>query len=359
VEALTRIISAFQETYPEVSFYVTYIPEDELRSRYEAASYYGGGPSLLLGPATWGWAYAQTGLVADISVYASPAFLGTINPAAVDTLRLGDQLLGLPYAQKGVVLYRNTSILPQPPDTFDELITSAQSATRGGRVGAYLERESVVSSAALYGLGGSLMDAQGNPTFNSPQGLAWLDLLARYEEAGLAGMHTNRDLILFEAGKIGYIFEGTWQLDRLTGALGPEKVALDRWPKLDSGQLSGYVQTEAVFLNTNVEQKDHQAALRFMGFLMTSEVQTLLGESGFIPTVLDASPRDVHVNMAMSALASGAAWPLVDEQILPIYWNALDEAINDVFVDGVPPDTALQSAYNVVVTRLEDLEDGD
>jgi maltose-binding protein MalE len=310
---------------------------------------------LLLGPTAWGWAYAQSGLVTDLSAFATPEFLATINPAAVDTLYLGEQLIGLPYAQQGVVLYRNASLIPQAAGTFDALLVNAQNATGMGKVGAYLERESLVSSAILNMLGGRLMDSQGRPAFNSDAGLAWFGLLSRYADAGVAGMHTNRDLELFEEGKIGVIIEGTWHMSSLVSALGPENLAIDPWPAADSGQLSGYVQTEAVYLNTNTPQQDQLAALRFMGYLLNRDVQSLLGESGLIPTVLQAAPRDVHVQQAMLALQGGVAWPMVDEAVLQIYWNALDEAINHVFDRGVSPATALQSAYDVVIARLDDL----
>jgi arabinogalactan oligomer/maltooligosaccharide transport system substrate-binding protein len=353
--ALDRIIDSFQNSYPEVTFDVTYVPKDELRKRYEAASYNGKGPNLLLAPTEWGWAYAQSGLIADVKPYASPEFLGTISPAALGSVLLGEQLMGLPYSQQGYVLYRNTAIVPQASATFDELLANAQNAIGVGNVGAYLEREALVSSAIIPALGGRLMDAQGRPAFNSDAGLAWLGLLGRYSEAGVAGTHTNRDRDLFEQGKIGVIIEGTWRMRSLANAIGSDNLAIDAWPITAGGRMSGYVQTEAVFLNTNTAEKDKLASLRFMGYLLDRNVQGLLGESGMIPTVMQAGPRDMHVQQAMTALLYGIAWPVADEAVLQVYWNALDQAINDVFERGVSPTAALQSAYDVVNVRLDEL----
>ena len=353
--SLDRIITSFQDAYPNVTFDVTYVPKDELRKRYEAASYYGGGPNLLFAPTAWGWQYAQSDLVMDLSAYASDEFLATLNPAAVDTLRLGGKLIGLPYAQQGAVLYRNTQILPQAVGTFDALLSDAQRATGMGRLGGYLEREATVSSATLFGLGGSLMDAQGRPAFNNDTGVQWLGLLARYADVGVAGMHTNRDLDLFEDGKIGVIIETTGRMRSLVNTLGADALAIDPWPAAGGGHLAGYVQTDAVYLNTSILPENMLASLRFMGYLLDPSVQSLLGESGMIPTALDAAPRDPHVRQAMLALQGGAAWPLADDEVLQIYWNALDEAINNVFVRQVSPETALQSANDLVITRLDEL----
>lgn len=353
--ALARIIDSFQDAYPDVMFDITYVPKDELQARYEAASYYGRGPSILLGPTSWGWNYARSGLVADLSAYASDEFLATINRAAVETLYLDGQLIGLPYAQQGYVMYRNISILPEAANTFDELVANAQRATGMGNVGAYLEREALVSSAVLIGQGGKVMDGQGRPAFNSDAALTWLGLLDGYAEAGVAGMHTNRDIELFQDGKIGVIIEGTWQLGGLVEALGAENLAIDAWPAAGTGWLSGYVQTEAVYLNTNTKPENLLSSLRFMGYLLNRDVQSLLGETGLIPTVLEARPRNVHIQQAMKALEGGAAWPMVDETVLQIYWNALDEAINNFFERGVASESALQSAYEMVNIRLNEL----
>jgi ABC-type glycerol-3-phosphate transport system substrate-binding protein len=149
----------------------------------------------------------------------------------------------------------------------------------------------------------------------------------------------------------------------MVNKLGAENLAIDPWPTAEmglpsgtpEGTLSGYVQTEAVFLNTNTTQENLLSALRFMGYLLDRDVQSLLGETGLIPTVLEAAPRDVHVQQAMTALEGGTAWPMVDEAVRQIYWNALDEAINNVFERKGSPTSALQSAYEVVITRLDEL----
>jgi arabinogalactan oligomer/maltooligosaccharide transport system substrate-binding protein len=358
-QALERVIKSFQVMYPDISFDVLYIPADELRDRYEEASYFGGGPSLLLGQAEWGPAFFDSGLVIDLTPYAGAEFLSTINPAALGTGQYHGALISLPQAVQGVVLFRNQSLIPQAPATFDELVAEAQDTSQRnlGVVGAYLDRGVYYSSAALYGIGGQVMDENGIPKFNDPFGLQWLKLLEEFEQAGPVGNNTNRDIELFEEGQVGMIIEDSWNWPALAESIGSENLVIDPWPSYGQGKLSGYVQAESVYLNTNVSEENQVAALQFMGYLLDPNVQSLLSEVGFIPAVTNTQTRNAHVHQAALALSSGTTYPVTpDDRYYTVYWSALESAISQVFEQGVEPSLALQTAYDFVVTRLSELQ---
>jgi len=354
--AFETVVDAFQDVYPDIRFDITIIPQVDLRDRYEADAYNGGGPNLLLAPAEWGPWYYDNHLVADLSAYTSDEFLAHIYPAALGTGQYESALISLPIAQRGVVLYRNLDLIPDAPQTFDELINMAQAATRGGNLGAYFDRGAFYSAGNISGLGGELMDIDQKPLFNSPAGLGWLDLMADYDVAGAVGLNTNRDFDLFSSGRIGFIVDGTWQIAALEHALGTENFAIDSWPEYGSGHLSGFVQTEAVYLNPNTVDGDQMAAMLFMGFLLTPEVQQYLAEYGLIPTVVDANPRPFHIAEAVTALAVGTAYPPVaDPHILTAYWEGLELAIQMRFTYRDDAQVALQSAEQHVLVRLRAL----
>lgn len=358
-QALERVIESFQEMAPNISFDVLYIPEDELQARYEEASYYGEGPDLLLAPAEWGGGYYSGGLVADIAQLISSDFLATINQPALGTMRYQEALIGLPYATRGFVLYRNNSIIPQAPETFDQLVSLSQSVSQIGVVGAYLDRGSLFSSGHLYGLGGRVMDANGDPAFNDSYGLAWIDLLTRYEEAGPAGLDTNRDIDLFKEGKAGLVIEGSWNWPALSQAIGSENLFIDPWPSYEGGKLAGYVQCDSIYMNTNIDSDKQASALQFMGYLLDPDVQKLMAEVGFIPAALGVQPRDAHVQQVMQALFSGVSYPVVpDERFYSVYWSALDSAIYNVFEQGMSAQDALQAAYDFINVRLAEIRGG-
>ncbi len=352
--ALDVIIDEFQDIYPWIRFDVTNFPQTDLRRRYEIAAYHGGGPSLLLGSAEWGPAYYDSGLVRDLSPYTSEEFLSAINPAAAGTGVYRGARISLPVSQEGVVLFRNNELIPEAADSFDQLTTAARTATRAGKLGVYFDRGAFFSAGNLNGLGGGLMDDDQQPLFNSSAGLAWLDLLGAYDIAGAIGLNTNRDLELFQDGRVGYIVEGTWQLNSLVAELGEENLNIDPWPTFGPGHLSGFVQADAVFLNPNTKPDDAFAAMLFMGYLLTPDVQQYLAEVGMIPVNLDAEPRSSYIAQAATALAEGTAYPPVsNSRILTAYWEALEMAIQAVFANRVDPQEALLTAENYVQERLQ------
>jgi arabinogalactan oligomer/maltooligosaccharide transport system substrate-binding protein len=352
LQILDFVLKNFQGFYPDTAFDLLYVPQDELYDRYEMAVYRGVGPSLLFGPAEWGARLYQKGLVADLSQDADPRFLAEINTAALGAARYRNALTGLPLSIRGgVLLYRNKALLPNPPASWEELGRMAQGATRGGKVGAYLERSFLYSAAHLYGLGGRLMDEAGNPAFNTPQGVEWLHLLAAFEQAGAAEFNADRDLDLFKEGRVGLIIDGSWNLEELVEALGEENLAIDPWPAAGTGRLSGFVQADNIFLNANLSGEARYAALLFAGFMLAREVQATLARGGHIPSVVDIEVQDPFMRQIMVVFEGGTPYPA--DPVLDLYWDPLETALRAVFDQDIDPQIALEIAEDEIKQKLQ------
>jgi maltose-binding protein MalE len=355
-DALKEIIQSFQRIYPNVTFTLLYIPLNDLYDTYYQSSYLGTGPSLLLGPAEWGVKLFDNRLITNLSPYAPANFLTDINPAALASGEYHGKLISLPLSQHGMVMFRNTSIISSEPKTFDQLSSLSHEATRAGIVGTYLERGADFSAAELLGLGGSMMDEQGYPAFDSSIGLQWLDLLDDYDEVGAVTFNTNLDLNMFKRGRVGIIIDGTWNTASLQEAIGMQNLAIDAWPTYGSGHMTGWVQADSVFLNANTQGDDRTAALAFMGYLLDADVQTLLAEAGHIPSVSTAQPRNPLIQQAMVAFSNGVPYPITfNDNWLQLYWSELDKAIQSVFINGVSPESALRTASENLNNEIKNL----
>ncbi len=354
IEGLNAVISAFQEKYPGVQFDVLFVPFDDLRGKFETAAATGGGPSMLIGAADWGPALYDAELLGDLTPSMSTAFLSSINQAALGSVQYKDALVGLPLGLKGVVMYRNTSIVPEPATDFEDLIAKAQAATQGDVVGADLEYGFFFAAAHLNGVGGQLMDAAGNPTFNDDKGVAWLTMLNRFKEAGPTEYYTDNDVNLFKAGKAGIIIDGTWNLSGLAEAIGADNLAIDPWP----AGMSGYVQNDNIYMSANVEGGDKDATLAFMRFLLSPEAQKLMAEnnSGFIPAVAGVEVPDALRQQAVAAFAGGTSFPVIPE--MGAYWSPMDTALKSVFDEGADPAAALQTAFDSITAALAEMHGG-
>jgi arabinogalactan oligomer/maltooligosaccharide transport system substrate-binding protein len=357
---LAQIIKSFQTVYPNVLFDVLYVPADNLKERFIQDSQDGIGPTILMGSAAWGSELGKDGLVADLSAQVSNNLVATLNQPALAAGKVGDRQAGLPYLIQGVVLYRNTDIITLPPNTFDDLITLAQTATQGDTIGAFLERSFFYSGGHLAGLGGQLMDENGQPAFNDEKGAEWLGLLKKFEEAGPTDFYTDADLERFKQGKVGWIIDGTWNMRSLADAIGPEKLVIDPWPSYSSGKLAGFVTADYVYLSAKAQGDDLTASLRFIEFLLSPEAQTLLVEANRFPASVAVKPTDPAYGklaiQAINAMSQGVAYPISPE--IDTYSRNLDISLRGYFDHSASAEQALQSAQAAIQAVLTQNQSG-
>jgi len=356
VPALLRRIHEFNSLYPNVYFDVLYVPALDLRNAFDQAAQEGRGPTLLIGQAEWGPGLYDAGLAADLTNSVPADMLNALNPAAVGTGRYKEALVSVPIDIRGVVLYRNASIIAIAPSTFEELVSLAKDAAHGQTFGAVLDRSFFYSGAHLMGLGGRLMTPEGLPGFNDEKGLAWVSLLQAYSEAGPTEFFTDNDLNLFKEGHVGFIIDGTWNQGVLAEAIGAQNLAIDPWPIYAGGALSGFVQAESIYLNPHTPEEEQSASLKFLQFFLSPQSQAAVAEVGLIPA-LSGSPVNLAASQvqitdrltaqSMLALVDGTTYPVIPE--MNAYSSQLDIALKSIFENGVPPQVALQRAEEAIL----------
>lgn len=356
IASLNDVIAGFQGMHPEVTIDVLYTPFDDLRGKFETAAATGEGPDLLIGPADWGPALYVAELIGDVSMYASEDLLASINSAALGAVQYQGALIGLPHTIKGVVLFRNASLIPDAPATWDDLAASAQSATAGDAVGADLEYGFFFSAAHLTACGGSLMDANGDPTFNNEAGVCWVNLLSGFKDVGPTEYYTDNDVNLFKTGNAGFIIDGSWNTSALAEAIGADNLKVDPWPAYGDSHLSGYVQTENVYLSANAAPENLDAAWAFVEYLFSPEAQAVLADptkAAHIPAVSGVAISDRLMQETVAAFDLGTVFPVIPE--MGAYWGPMDTALKSVFDEGADPAAALQTAFDSVTAGIQDI----
>jgi maltose-binding protein MalE len=301
----------------------------------------------------------------DISSLATNALLDSLNAPALQSGNYHAALISLPLYIRGVVLYRNQSIIRVSPATFEDMVSLAQSATRGEVVGAYIERSFFYSGGHMHGIGGNFIDESGLPIFNAENyhyGIAWLDLLKALERLGPVEYNNDQDLILFKEGRVGLIIDGTWNMQSLVDAIGEENLAIYAWPKYQDGHMSGFVQSDNIYLTARNQGKDAQISWLFIESMYTQEAQISLADVGLIPAGSGASQYHLtdKVNVdhpliaqAMTALADGAPYPIIPE--FGAYDIPMDILLQSTLYKNVDSQKALQSAYDTIQATLTSL----
>ena len=350
--SLDGVLTAFQEIYPDAQFDVLFVPLDDMKGKFETSAGNGGGPSVLIGSSYWGPEFYDSLLIDDVSEFTSNEFLDTISQAALDTVEYKDGLLGLPLNIMGVLMFRNSSIIPEAPATLDDLITAAQAATNGDVVGSYLDYGLFFSAGHLHGLGGQLMDAKGDPTFNNEKGLKWIEMIKKFEESGPIENNTDNDVSLFQEGRAGIIIDGLWNAVSLAEAIGAENLVIDPWP----ADMSGYVQTDIIYLNANLSSDDAVCGWSLMEFMLSPEAHVIFSDpsmAGYIPTIVGVEVTDPIQQQVLVAFAGGTAFPVILE--MGAYWDPVNNALLSAIEQGTDPAEALKAAHDAVVAKVAEI----
>jgi maltose-binding protein MalE len=352
--SLKQIVNDFQKKNPKVAVELKYIPFDDLPTRF-ASSIDGEGPDLLLGSSGWGPELYDAGLVADVSRIAKPKFFEKIGEGALETVRYKNALIGLPISyNRGVVIFRNRSVLSEIPQTLAEYLESAVNVTRGDIIGAVIDLGFFYSGAYLSACGGSLMDARGFPLFENPTGLCWVELLKSIQESGLPVVfNSDLDLERFKTSKTGFIIAGTWDTASLAEAIGYENLAIDPWPDTEKDHLSGFIETDVVYLNANVNPENLVAARSLVRYFLAERAQRNLSKStadAKIPVVKGIEISDRLMEEAVVALENGT--PLPGMPAMDYYWGPMDQAIQSILMGREDPKQALGKAANQIDVRV-------
>ena len=351
IAAMTgTIIPAFQELHPNVQIELLFTPDEDLRGKFETAVSTGGGPDILVGHDDWGPAFYNALLVADVSDVLAE-YGDNVNAAAVAEGTYQGVQVGMPYSLKGVVMYRNTDIMPEAATDVADLLAKAEAANAGDVYGF------VGETGPFFAMGhaaktGDLMSPEGDPLFNSEAGVAWMEMLKSFDTVGPTSHDDDNDVNLFKQGKAGVIIDGSWNLGAFTD-LG-DVVVVDPWP----AGMSGFVQSSYIFMNANISGAQADAAKAFIGFLVTAEAQTAFYEAdpAFIPANSQVEVTDPLRLQAMQAFEDGVGFVTIPE--MGAYWGPVGNAILAVRVDGVDPTEALQSAFDAVTESVAEIRAG-
>ena len=343
-EGVQFAADSYMELNPNITINTKFIAYDELLFTYQDAFVAEQAPDFFIGADDWGPELDLEEMLAPLTGINTDE----LNQASIATGIYQGYQIGIPYSLEGVVLYRNTAIQTAPAATYEELVEKAELATTENVYGALLETGSLYSLAHLNALGGSLMTNDGLPTFNSPEAVAWIDMLVKFTELGAESWYSDNDLIKFKTGEAGWIIGGTWNYNELSTALG-ENLAVDEWP----GSMSGYVMADMIYLNPTSSTMQRKVAKEFIQYLVAKDSQTAasLFNADFVPVNMTVEPVNQHTKDIMNALAGGTSWiakPEMDE-----YWGPIETIIRSVLEDGIDPLIALQMGLDIINDTIE------
>jgi multiple sugar transport system substrate-binding protein len=292
-------------------------------------------------------------------------------PFTIQTLSRDGHVYGLWHETDCRVLFYRKDLVPTPPRTWDELLSTASRISRERHVSGYLYNagrwEATVFDhlAMFWAQGGELVDANGRPIFgegaNRTAMLRLLGFLGDTIAQGAAprsvlGHNDYQQLTgAAIAGDVAMFLGGNWQLKDLESGLPPDEFA--KWdiapiPQADAATRStgtgGWVWV--VFARDPQRQR---AAIEFIRTVEAPAHAARISEAtGHLPvrrSVYRDFPifsQDRWYRRFGDMLVDGHARPTV--AIYPAISQQLQLAIGDVVSGAKPPEAALDAAWTAV-----------
>jgi maltose-binding protein MalE len=352
IPVLETLVDEFAQT-AGVEVVLEQVGINDMREQTRIAIPAGEGPDIFLTAHDQIGEYVESGLIAPINLGAKEdQFL----ESALNAFTYNGQLYGMPYASENVALYRNVDLVPEPVETWDELM----------QVGGALMDEGLVDNAMIfpnkeyhiYGLdtayGGYIFgkDAEGN--FN-PQDVG-LDSEGFIAAGEFIQQVVNDGLVpstadeasgnsLFENGRLAFQINGPWKLPDYSGA--GVNFAVDPLPAGPAGPGAPFLGAQGFVVNG---QSDNQLlAETFLTELVaTDEVMDAFQEADpRVPAWLPTLEKIDDPYLAAFGEITPYAQPMPNIPEMGAVWSSWGDAIQ-LIMNGEDVTESLTNGANQI-----------
>lgn len=359
--ALQNLVEQFSEEYG-VTAAVQEIAMGDIRSNLTVAGPAGEGPDIVIAANDWLGEYIQNGAVVPIE-------LGSVSEqfsqAGLDLFTYDGMLYGMPYAVENLAFFRNTDLVPEAPQTWDEVFAITQELVSSGRS----EFGFITHNAASYDFF-PLMAAYGGYVFGrdatgsydpsdlgigSAGTIAASQYIKQYVDAGFITPDINSDVMiaLFEAGDAAMVLTGPWYLNRMKASGIP--FAISDLPAGPAGPSVPFLGGQG-FMISAYSENQLLAQVFLSEFMATPDAMLALytvdpRPPAFFPALelID----DPYMADFQRAGDNGQPLPAIPE--MASVWGAWGNAMTFVVNGELTPEEAYTQAQNQIVELLGNL----
>ena len=281
-------------------------------------------------------------------------------PHIVDTVTFDGEQWGIPVAFSTKALFWNKGLFEEagldpetPPATWDEMYEDAKAVTdntdaRGfGLVAKTFDNTMHQFMHWVYTNDGSVIDADGNITMDSPQVLEALEAVKKMvpvSEEGPTAYEQNELIDLFNDGKIAMIEQGPWMRNRINDGIEWGVAPLPLGPSAQGPGTLLITDSLAVFQGSGVED----AAISLAKFLTNPENQFYYEKTqGLtplrpVPGVEEIVAEDPTWQPFLDGISNGGPEPLFTEY--KEFQDAIIAMVQSVVTGEAEPQAALTKA---------------
>ncbi len=240
----------------------------------------------------------------------------TYIPAALNTVLIDGELVGLPFAFSTPVLYYNADLFKEagldpakPPKTWDEVYTMGkQIKQKAGKYGYYMHEIDAWAVFWMIHSAGGEMFRNGKVVFNSPEGIEAFEMYTGLHETGIApNVNDQEASAAFKAGDLGMKYHSIMRLGRISKE-SKFDLRVTRLPTFGKKQLRGPA-GGAVFMILAEDKNRQMASWEFMKFMVSEKSINTWSKTGYVSPLKGGKPLDPRQQAAFDTLPGLVAWP--------------------------------------------------
>ncbi len=323
----------------------------DIRDQFIVAAPAGEGPDIFIGAHDWIGELVASGLLAPIDLGANEEnFL----PAAIDAFTYEGDLYGMPYSVESLGFFRNPELVPDAPETWDDVRAISEELVGAGTVpyGYVIQENDPFHVFPLMTAFGGYVFAFEEGVGYDPQDVGidsegaiaafeWLDGMV---EDGLTpdGLDYDSMHALFESGDAAMMVSGPWAVERVSASGVPFEIS--RIPDGPAGPARPFLSVQGFMVSAFSD--DPQLAQIFLNeFVATDETMLALYEGEPRPPawapILEEIEDPLLIAFGESA-ANGMPMPAIPE--MSAVWSAWGSAMQLVIQQQLEPAEALMDA---------------
>ena len=363
-------IAAYNAAHPDRRVDVLYRENEELRNLFVIASVGGQGPDVVFGPSDNMSILAMTGSIRPITDVLGADFLAQFDSSGVLGWQ-GQQWLVADQVGNHLALVYNKALLPDVPETWDELIPRLENVMATQKCGKNNDREVYGLTwnytepfffiPFLTGFGGWVMNDDGTPTLDTPQTARAiqfvLDLRDRYRIIPRE-VDYNVAEAQFKDGCAATIINGPWAWSGY-GDAGID-YGIARIPRIGAtGRWAApVVSSKGYSVNVNVPDWKLPYVADLLQFLTGADMQTEMAlRLATIPVIArvaeaPAVASNALLNASMRQVAVGRAMPLQPQ--MRQVWDGMRGPYQLVMNGAIGPEAGAALMQREVQKRIDD-----
>ena len=358
IDAYEEIVARFEEEYGITVNLTPYSMLDQLDGMsLDGPS--GQGPDLFFQPHDRLGDVHLQGLAAELELTEDQAArLAEYNQDAVTAFSYDGIQYGIPAVVETYALFYNKELVPEAPETMDELMEIARDLTEEDTYGFLMEALNFYFVYPfLTGSGGYTFGQDANGVYdpsdiglNNEGSVEGAKVIQSWFEEGLIPHGIDGDILngLFTEGKAAMVVNGPWALTDYVNALG-DNLGIAPLPKQDGEHLSSFSGNKGWLVNY---YSDNQYWATELALFITNEASstTYFEVAGELPAHTAVSIDDPLMDAIFEQTQYAEPMPNIPE--MSKVWEPIGDALTFI-TQGDDPQEVLDEAVEIIKAEIE------